>query len=143
MRLAHLALLFVCISFPMYMIGYTSPLRGLYGQQGNTSIDIQTFITQNISNNLFNPSFIAGSLLLIVGTLFLSGFSAVFAIPLILFCLMINFVMIPSVAVWNGACSQQIASSALCLPEQAQIALSLFLNLLVLLGFAEYVRGGG
>jgi len=143
MRMAHLALLFVCLSFPMYMLGYSSPLLNLYNEQGGQPITLQ-FILSNIAAKMFDPTFLATVIGFAVIATILSGFSAVYMIPLALFAIIFNYVIVPSSTLWTGSCSPQIVgATALCVPVPIQIAVQLILNLIMLLTFTEYVRGGG
>lgn len=144
MRMAHLVFLFVCISFPMYMIGLTSPLGNLIasqhlaGQPAGTPLDALGII-QILASNMANPYFAANVILLAVGTVLLGGFSAVFIIPALLFSAAINLIIIPSAAIMPGQCQ----GAGICLPPEIQGVLTVFLNLILILAIMEYIRGGG
>lgn len=136
MRLAHLALLFFCISLPMYFMGYQSPLMQLYDAQSHQLATPSTIINY-IANNFLNLALLGLAAGVIFAVSALTGFSAVYAIPLLIVYAVFQFVLIPTSAVFNTSCG----IGGLCAPNEVQVAGTVFLNLILWLAMIEFITG--
>lgn len=141
MKLSHLAFLFLAICLPLYLMGYSPPLFQLYASQGNQPLDFLTLIS-NIASQMTNLAFAANVFLVALGAIALSGFSAVYVIPALIIAVVFNYVLVPTSFLIGSQCGLN-GNASLCLPPVVVVLLTILLNVLVVLTFAEYIRGGG
>lgn len=141
MRLAHLALLFCCISIPAYFIGWQSPFQVLIGTLG-TSWSLSDLIGL-IASNMLNIALAAGIVGLALAVTMLTGFSAIYLVAALMLAVLVNYVLIPTQEFAIGGCGTIAAGAgAICVPDPVSITVRVVLNLVVLLAFAEYISGG-
>lgn len=133
MRLAHLALLFFCISLPMYFMGLQSPIMQLANSQGNQLMSPSSIVTI-IANNMINLAFLAIVAGIALALSAITGFSAIYIIPMLILYAVFQFVLIPSSSIFGVAC----ASPDECM---IQLAGTAFLNIILILAFIEFIVG--
>jgi len=89
-----------------------------------------------------NLAFAANVFLVALGAIALSGFSAVYVIPALIIAVVFNYVLVPTSFLIGSQCGLN-GNASLCLPPVVVVLLTILLNVLVVLTFAEYIRGGG
>lgn len=147
MRLETYIMLMFSISIVFYFLGYTSPLMMVLNNQGCTqaqidaaaiagtslscSITPSSFLTV-LASNMTSDNAIAALLgIAVIGAaVLLSGFGAIYIIPLMMLLAFMNYVVFPISFIFDPL-----------LPAIIKYPLIVFFNLLMILSIISFTRG--
>jgi len=141
MRLVAFVILMFSMAVVFYFMGFQSPLLSVYSAQGGQNINPASFL-QLLGQSILNNAAAAGLLGLAiaatsVAALILSGYSAIYLIPIIFLGAVLNLLVFPISSVL-GQCNTTACST----PPELSIPLIVFFNLLWLLTLLGFARGG-
>ena len=142
MKLSSYLIFMFCISFVLYLMGFQG--AGLM-DMSDQPLSVSSIIP-NIISNLFAAG--GGGIVqlvvsLIGGTILaaLSGFSAIYIVPLALLMLTLNYFVLPVSFLYSGACAAGVQCVSL-IPAPLKIPLFILLNALLVLSILNFTRGG-
>jgi hypothetical protein len=143
MRFSAYIIFMLCITLVLYFMGFQG--MGLTDAMGQP-LSISSIIP-NIITNLFAPngSGIVNLVVSIVGGTIiaaLSGFSAIYIVPLAMIMLTLNYFILPTSFLYNGACAAGVQCVSL-IPGPLKLPLFLLFNTLLVLSILDFTRGGG
>lgn len=143
MRFSAYIVFMTCITIVLYLMGF----RGM----GLTDALGQPLTVDNIIPNLVSNFFsnIGGGIVQLVASLIggtiiaaLSGFSAIYIVPLAMIMFALNYFVIPTSFIYSGTCAVGVQCVSL-IPEPLKLPLFLLLNVLLVLSILDFSRGGG
>lgn len=142
MRLGAYIFLIFSISLVLYFMGYTSVLLELFGNQGSKPIVLLcseaevgegcSGLINNMINAILNPTGMLAVVGLIVAVALITGFSAMYLIPLLLLIAILDFVVFPFSFILDPA----------TLPPEFGIPIIVLFNLLTVMAITNFIRGG-
>ena len=136
MRLYIYALLMLCLAVGAYVFGCGSAFTYLLSLNGQPA-DWGTFASA-LAQAMLNPTILAILVGAAVGSVFITGFSGIYVLALILFVAIANVILLPVSYFSSGMCG--LAGTA---PNLLTGAWQILMNLLLLATLWEFTRGGG
>lgn len=147
MRLATYVILLFALSVVFYFLGYQSPLMQLLSNQGCSEAQIAaaeasgesldcnlnpaTFL-QTLASNMVSDNALAGLLgIAVIGAVaLLTGFGAIYIIPLMMLLAFLNFVVFPISFIFDPM-----------LPALIKYPIIVFFNIITILAIVSFTRG--
>jgi hypothetical protein len=138
MRLFAYALLLFCIGLGLWFSGTQTVLSSSLLAPSNSQPTSVSATVAGIINVMFNPAFAISLLTIALGVGLLTGFSAVYVIPAVIFAGLANVVLLPSSMFMS--CARGCTGG---LPPEIQVPYFIFIQLLLYATIWEFIRGGG
>lgn len=142
MRLQTYVLLIFGICLSGWFLGFESGLTTLWTESGGNIT--AEFIIGRIGEFILSQTLLTGAIgvgLAVAGALAIyTGFSAMFVIPLMILLAIANLLIFPVNFFVDSSCSS-LVSGAICTPNEFSLPILLFLNILAILTYTEFIRG--
>lgn len=121
-----------------FMMGINTPMANVYAftQVVSSPSDFLGFVISNAISITAISLLVGATIALSVFT----GFSAVFIIPLLILMVVVNWFVFP-VEMFGPACSAIVEAGTACPNPTYFMPIILFLNILAILTYIEFVRG--
>lgn len=142
MRLQTYAMIIFGFCIVGWFLGMPSGFVTLWDESnGNLSPE---FLIQRIGETMLNNLALAGVLGVLIAAAGLvaiyTGFSAMYVIPMLILLAIANLLIFPVNFFIDSSCTA-IDSSAVCTPGLLGFPILLFLNIITILAFVEFIRG--
>lgn len=139
MRFGAYILFMFSIVLVFYLMGYKSAaMTELYNQQADVSaadgsIDIPLFLAGMAESALAPQNFISLVIIAIAAaaTTLILGYAAIYIIPIAMLIFIMNYVVFPFAFILDPST-----------PDMIRIPVTVFLNLITMMGILSFVRGG-
>ena len=144
MRLTTYAMLVFAACLVGYFLGYQSGLTNLWSvTQGHITVDtLLTQISQSITSIGALNAVIGGSaVVVLIGLSVLSGFGAMFIIPLIILMIVANWFVFPIGLFADPSCTVITSVAGACAYGTFNLPIFAFLNIITILTYIEFIRG--
>lgn len=139
MRFAAYALLMICIGIVFYMLGLTEPMVSLYDSQGGYLqlncpedagvLDNQPSQCGDTFFSIMVTTLSMGALGIVISAL--TGYSAIYIIPIILIYVFLNIFVFPFSVLLNPE----------VVPTEVAVILTVIINAISALGILSFIRG--